>query len=268
MFLSSNMRHSPRQIFRSIRVWIASVALIAAWLPLLAISRLFERDRNVMRTGLLFRRLGRALTSVNPSWKLEIDGPDTLPERRAYVVLSNHQSLADIPLISNLKWEMKWVGKKELFDTPYIGWMMKLSGDIPVDRKNARSGARMLLTAMEYLKRGCSVMFFPEGTRTKDGTVGRFNDGAFHLAIKAQVPILPIAVEGSHRCLPKHSWIFGEPATVKMKVFEPVETTGLSSEDVAALREQVRLVIIQQIAAWRGSTPEVVGGTTFADAAS
>lgn len=254
------MRHTPRQIIRSVRVWSASVALIASWLPLLAVSRLFERDRNVMRTGLLFRRLGRALTSVNPSWRLEIEGPDTLPEQRAYVVLSNHQSLADIPLISSLKWEMKWVGKKELFDTPIIGWMMKLSGDIPVDRKNARSGARMLLTAMEYLKNGCPVMFFPEGTRTKDGTVGKFNDGAFHLAIKAQVPILPIAVEGSHRCLPKHSWVFGEPAIVKMKVFPPVETTGRSVDDVPALRDEIRTVLIRQIAHWRGVAPEIVDG--------
>ena len=258
------MRHTPRQIFRSIRVWIASISLILAWVPLLGLSRLFERDRNLMRTGLMFRRLGRALTKVNPSWRLEIEGANTLPEPRAYVVLSNHQSLADIPLISNLKWEMKWVGKKELFDTPIMGWMMKFSGDIPVDRKNARSGARMLLTAMEYLKRGCPVMFFPEGTRTIDGTVGKFNDGAFHLAIKAQVPILPIAVEGSHQCLPKHSWVFGEPATVKLKVFTPVETSGMTSGDVPALREQVRSVIIQQIASWRGVLPQAVGGTPSA----
>lgn len=250
------MRHAPRQVFRSIRVWIAGSALILAWLPLLAILRLTERDRNRFRTGLMFRRLGRALTRVNPSWKLEIEGPDTLPEERSFVVASNHQSLADIPLISNLKWEMKWVGKKELFDTPIIGWMMKLSGDIPVDRKNPRSGARMLLTAMEYLRNGCPVMFFPEGTRSMDGRVGRFNDGAFHLAIRAQVPVLPIAIEGSHRCLPKHSWVFGEPARIRLKVFSPVETTGMTPADVASLRDQVRSVIIRQIAEWRGSSIE------------
>jgi 1-acyl-sn-glycerol-3-phosphate acyltransferase len=153
---------------------------------------------------------------------------------------------------------MKWVGKKELFDTPIVGWMMKLSGDIPVDRKDPRSGARMLLTAMNYLKRGCPIMFFPEGTRSKDGTVGKFNDGAFHLAIRAQVPILPIAVEGSHRCLPKHSWVFGEPARVKLKVFAPIETAGMTPNDIATLRERVRSVIIRQIADWRGSMPESV----------
>lgn len=247
------MRHTPRQVFRSIRVWVAGTALILAWLPLLAISRLTERDRNRLRTGLLFRRLGRALTRVNPTWKLEIEGRDTLPEERSFVVLSNHQSLADIPLISNLKWEMKWIGKKELFDTPIIGWMMRLSGDIPVDRKNPRSGARMLLTAMEYLRNGCSVMFFPEGTRSKDGRVGRFNDGAFHLAIKTQVPVLPLAVEGSYRCLTKHSWVFGEPATIRLKVFPPIETAGMTPTDVASIRDQVRSMIIRQIAEWRGS---------------
>jgi len=259
------MRHTPRQVFRSARVWIASIGLILAWLPLLALSRLTEKDRNRMRTGLLFRRLGRALTRVNPAWKLEIEGRDTLSQERSFVVLSNHQSLADIPLISNLKWEMKWVGKKELFDTPIIGWMMRLSGDIPVDRKSPRSGARMLLTAMEYLRNGCPVMFFPEGTRSKDGKVGRFNDGAFHLAIKAQVPILPIAVEGSHRCLPKHSWVFGEPATIRLKVFSPVETKGLTPANLESLREQVRSVIIRQIAEWRGSVPSSVDALSGAE---
>ena len=116
----------------------------------------------------------------------------------------------------------------------------------------------MLLTAMEYLRNGCPVMFFPEGTRSKDGKVGRFNDGAFHLAIKAQVPILPIVVEGSHQCLPKHSWVFGEPATIRLKVFSPVETNGLTAADVGSLREQVRTAIIRQIAEWRGSDPSSV----------
>ncbi|MFH0990357.1 MAG: lysophospholipid acyltransferase family protein [bacterium] len=247
------MEHSIKVVARSIRVWIASGLIIVLWLPLLASVRLFDRNKSVMRTGLWFRRLGRALTRANSYWKLQIIGRDTLPEQRGYVVISNHQSMADIPLISNLKWEMKWVGKKELFETPFIGWLMKLSGDIALDRKDPRSGAKMLMKAMQYLKDNCPVMFFPEGTRTRDGNVGTFTDGAFYLAIKAGVPILPLAIEGSYHCLPKKSWIFGRPAEVKLKVFDPIETTGLTQKDASTLRDSIRQMIIDQINEWRGS---------------
>jgi len=100
----------------------------------MALRRLFDRDPVRYRTGYLFRRLGKALTRINPSWRLHISGETIENPRRPYVVVSNHQSLADIPLISNLPWEMKWMGKVELFKLPVIGWMMRLAGDVSVDR--------------------------------------------------------------------------------------------------------------------------------------
>jgi 1-acyl-sn-glycerol-3-phosphate acyltransferase len=105
---------------------------------------------------------------------------------------------------------------------------------------------------MKYLEQKCSVIFFPEGTRSPDGRVGRFNDGAFHLAIKAQVPILPIAVEGSQGCLPKKSWKFGKPSDVHVRVLQEVETSGLTKDDAATLNAKVRQTIIDQVAALRG----------------
>ena len=243
---------------RSLWIWFAVVALIIAWLPLLAVIRLIDRDQVRYRTGRWFRRLGVAITRVNPAWQLRISGERITDPRRPYVVVSNHQSFADIPLLSHLPWEMKWIGKVELFRLPFVGWMMKLAGDIPVDRQDRRSGAKMLLAAHKYLQQKCSVMFFPEGTRSLDGRVGRFNDGAFHLAIKAHVPVLPVAVEGSHGCLPKKSWRFGKPQEVFLKVLPPVETAEMSSDDMETLREKVRQMIIRQIAEWRQADPSTV----------
>lgn len=94
-------------------------------------------------------------------------------------------------------------------------------------------------------------MFFPEGTRSRNGSVGTFSDGAFHLATKARVPILPIAVEGSYRCLPKNSWILGKPVTVKMRVFPPVDTADLSHNEIPQLREKIRGIIVSQVEEWR-----------------
>ncbi|MDX1516917.1 MAG: lysophospholipid acyltransferase family protein, partial [Woeseiaceae bacterium] len=97
-------------------------------------------------------------------------------------------------MISRLPWEMKWVAKAELFRLPVVGWMMRMADDIPVDRDAKTSRARVLVVARERLSHHCSVMFMPEGTRSRDGRVHAFNDGAFRLAIKAQVPVLPLAL--------------------------------------------------------------------------
>lgn len=244
---------------RSIWIWSAVSLLIVMWLPLLAFIRLFDGDPVRYRTGRWFRRLGVAMTKVNPTWNLKISGETIRNPRNPYVVVSNHQSFADIPLISHLPWEMKWVAKQELFKVPFIGWMLRLAGDIPLDRQNRRSGARMLLTAGKYLSQHCSVMFFPEGTRSPDGRVGTFTDGAFAMAVKAQVPVLPVAVDGSRDCLPKRSWKFGPAQTIRLKVLPPIDTAGMTMGDVPALRDRVRGVIIEQIAEWRGVNVDLVG---------
>jgi 1-acyl-sn-glycerol-3-phosphate acyltransferase len=248
-------------MIRSLVTWLSVGFLIVVWLPLMALSRLFERDPVLYRTGYLFRKLGKAMTRVNPAWQLRISGGPVDDPRRPYVVVCNHQSMADIPLVSNLPWEMKWMGKKELFKLPIVGWMMWLSGDIAVDRKNARSGALALLKAQWYLERKCSVMVFPEGTRTLDGRVRGFQDGAFHLAIRSQVAILPLVIEGSFNCIPKNSWKFGKPSEVYLKILPPIETAGLTTNDVAALRDRVRAAIMQQVADWRSVPVEAVDGT-------
>lgn len=237
---------------RSVWTWSAVAALILLWLPLLALIRLFDRDPVHYRTGRWFRRLGVAMTRVNPAWRLALSGARIADPRNPYVVVANHQSMADIPLISHVPWEMKWVGKVELFRLPIIGWMMRLASDIPVDRADRRSGAKMLLRCLKVLEHKCSVMFFPEGTRSPDALLGKFNEGAFHIAIKAQVPVLPLVIEGSHGCLPKKSWKFGEPSTIRLKILEPVETRGMAVTDVERLRDTVRDMIAGQLAEWRG----------------
>jgi 1-acyl-sn-glycerol-3-phosphate acyltransferase len=243
---------------RSIWIWFATGSLIVIWVPVLAVSRFFERDPIRYRTGLLFRKLGATMSKVNPLWTLNIVGERISDMRRPYVVVSNHQSHADVPLISNLPGEMKWLAKVELFRMPFVGWLLKMAGDIPVDRGNKRQGAEVLIAIGNYLKQKCSVMIFPEGTRSPDGRVQRFNEGAFRIAIREQAPILPLAIEGSRDCLPKHSWKFGDPANIVLKVFRPIETTGLKSQDSDELCERVRQLIIKQIAEWRNVPIEEV----------
>lgn len=230
--------------------WVAIGLLIVSWPVLVGAVWLFDRDPIKYRTGRVFRWIGVAMTKVNPAWEVTRSGALPADPRHPYVVVSNHQSMADIPVISTLPWEMKWVGKRSLFQLPFAGWMMKMVGDIPVDRDDATSRARVLLRAREVLSQRCSVMFFAEGTRSFDGRLKRFHDGAFRAAIAAGVPILPLAVDGTDETLPKHGWRFG-PANVRLHVFEPVPTAGLNEADVEALRDRVRSLILEHIAAWR-----------------
>ncbi|MBI4536172.1 MAG: 1-acyl-sn-glycerol-3-phosphate acyltransferase, partial [Ignavibacteriae bacterium] len=141
---------------RSIWIWTSAAALILAWLPVLAVIRLFDRDPTRYKTGRMFRELGVALTKVSTSWKLLISGERIADPRRPYVVVCNHQSFADIPLISNLPWEMKWLAKALLFRLPVVGWMLKMAGDIPVERGDRVKGAQSILQAARYLEQHCS----------------------------------------------------------------------------------------------------------------
>jgi 1-acyl-sn-glycerol-3-phosphate acyltransferase len=248
-------------MIRSALIWFTTSILILLWLVLLAVCRIFDRDPVHYQTGYLFRKLGNAITRVNPAWHIQISGEIISNPRLPYVVVCNHQSMADIPLISNLPWEMKWLAKVELFRTPVLGWMMRLAGDICVERNNPRSGALALIKAQHILEQKCSVMIFPEGTRTLDGRVRQFTDGAFHLAIKAKVPILPLAIEGSFNCIPKNTWKFGKPSDIYLKVLPPIETSTLTIQDVPLLRHIVRTAIMQQIAEWRSVPIDAVDGT-------
>lgn len=236
---------------KSIAIWFAIVVLILCWLPLLAVIRLFDRDPGHYHTGRLFRKLGKVISRVNPNWNITITGHRDIDDRNPYVVVCNHLSQADIPLISNLPWEMKWVAKKELFDTPVIGWMMKLAGDISVDRRALNKKEATLRTATDYLQKNCSVMFFPEGTRSRTGKLQKFSNGAFELAILNDIPLLPMVIDGTQNALPKKSWKFGIARKIRLKILEPIPTEHLTKDHIVELSEEVRGKILRQLSEWR-----------------
>ena len=236
---------------RSAWIWAATAALILLCAPLLGTIRLFDAAPRRLRTGRWFRRLGRVVARVSP-WRLHISGGENLDSNQAYVIVSNHQSLADIPVISHLKLDTKWLTKAELFRLPVMGWMLRMAGDVPIDRSDRRKGARAMLQCARYLRQGCSVVFFPEGTRSPDGQVLPFNEGPFQLAIREHVPILPLVVEGSGAALPRNSWIFGATRDVQLRILEAVSVDGWNMAQVAALRDAVRQRIVDELDRLRG----------------
>ena len=245
----------------SIWSWFVLGASMVIWLPLMALLRFFTRKSDPGRywVGYMFRQIGVLMATLNPLWQFRISGKKLEDPRRPYLVVSNHESFVDILLISHLPWEMKWLSKAELFKIPVLGWLMRLAGDIPVDRGSPRSAAEAMVRCKEVLKQKVSVIIFPEGTRSETDDMLPFKDGAFRLAIDAGVPILPLAVSGAATALRKHDWRLGR-SLAEVRVLEPVETAGLTRADIGELRDRVREMIAKARDDMRGMQRVLAGG--------
>jgi 1-acyl-sn-glycerol-3-phosphate acyltransferase len=252
----------------SIWTWIeiGLVALTGFFVQLALAIVTWPFDRVRYATGRCFRLVGVTAAKLTPFWRFGVHGP--VPERVTgnVVCVSNHESNADPFLISHLPWEMKWLGKASLFKIPVVGWMMWMAGDIPVHRGDRDSATGAMARCKEWLRKGMPVMIFPEGTRSKTDELLPFKDGAFRLAIEAQADLLPLAVSGTRKALPKHSWRFATSRGL-VTVGTRISTKGMTLADVEKLKEMAR----EQILALRAGLMPLTGGGAQAsgpDAAS
>lgn len=227
-------------------VWLSTGLIALVWLPWLGLVWLCTApvDPGRYAVGRWFRRAAVTVTRLNPFWKFRTTGVEIHDPRRPYVAVANHESFADIFLLSHLPWEMKWMSKAAIFRIPVMGWMMRMAGDVMVSRGDPKSRMRALEEARDRLAKRVSVMIMPEGTRSGTGDLLRFHDGAFRLAIETGAPILPIAVAGTRQAIAKGSWLVGRARAIA-RVLPPVETVGLTLDDVPALRETVRAMIVE-----------------------
>jgi 1-acyl-sn-glycerol-3-phosphate acyltransferase len=217
----------------------------------------FDRVRRVV--GRFFRICGTNLVRFNPLWSVTVSGWQRPRGSGPFVVIANHQSIADIPAISYLPWEMKWVSKESNFKVPGFGWMMSMAGDVRLRRGEKESAKSAMAQCKWYLDRGMSVMLFPEGTRSSDGEIMPFKDGAFRLAIDTGYPILPVAVAGTRHAIPKNSWVFGVKCQARIEVLEPIETKGMTSDDLETLKGRARTQIaasFERMGKWMPTLPQ------------
>lgn len=225
-------------------VWTLWVLIVLVGFPVIclvyACTAPFDKGRYA--SGRVFRFFGSLGARLNPWWHFHTTGVRIADPRRPYVVVSNHESYADIFLLCYLPWEMKWLAKKTIFNIPVMGWIMRMAGDVPLVRGNRASAIGALARCRDRLARRVSVMVFPEGTRSNTDDLLPFKDGAFALAVESQVPVLPIAVAGTRHAMAKHSFRV-QRATAACRVLPPVDTTGLRPDDVPALRQHVRAQI-------------------------
>ena len=182
-----------------------------------------------------------------PAWSVRVQGRDTVRLRDRYVIVSNHQSVLDVLVAFRLFFPFKWVSKAEVFKIPFIGWNMYLNRYIKLKRGDKRGIAKMFVDCEKTLAEGNSLFVFPEGTRSETGSLKPFKSGAFILAKKMAVPILPVVISGTRDALPKHSLNFHGSHQVRISVLEPVDYerfADLSAKDTA---EMIRDIIAAEL---------------------
>jgi len=172
--------------------------------------------------------------------KVEIAGLDNLNGQGPYIFAGNHQSQFDIFAIQgHFPFDFRWLAKKELFEIPVFGHAMHRAENIPVDRAHSRQAVKSLDAAAQRISDGASVIIFPEGTRSQDGSMLPFKAGAMVLAIKARVPVVPVAITGSFAVMPKGCFL-PRPGRIRIRLGEPIATSGYDLKQKHELAEALQ----------------------------
>ena len=194
-----------------------------------------------------------AVMGTSPLWRVDIEGRENIVPGRPYVIVANHQSLLDIFIVlAALPVHFKFMAKKELFPIPFIGWHMALAGYIPIDRGSHESGKGAMITARRWIAKGVSVLFFPEGTRSRDGRIQDFKMGGFKVAQEEKVEVLPVVIEGTGDAVPKKSWRLRKATRFVLSIGKPVRVEGTNYDALKKSQERVREEMVHRLARIRG----------------
>ena len=219
--------------FKSIIVWYLAISFLVVMFPISLIIWIlvlpFDRNRIVIHWILTWQ--GILLMRLLSASGIEIQGREKVVRGTTYVIISNHQSILDTLLLYSLKYKFKWISKIENVRVPILGWYLKLADYIIVDRGNEESKIEMLDKSYRCLKKGISIMIFPEGTRSKDNEIGLFKRGAFQLAIDAGVPILPVLIDGTGNLLPKHKLVLETGHPLSFRILDPIHPDTFNTKN-------------------------------------
>jgi 1-acyl-sn-glycerol-3-phosphate acyltransferase len=205
---------------------------------------------------MLFERTGDASMHVARFWaktllwitrvKVKVEGLEKIDPKANYIFCANHLSYMDTPVVlTSIRERFRFLAKSELFDIPFLGTHLKQAGHIPVVLDDARASIKTLTRAAQTVReRKISLLIFPEGGRSEDGILQPFKEGAAYIAVKAQVPLVPIALIGTREVLPMHGKVF-RSGLVRLRIGNPIPTEGLTLRDRETLTNQIREQIVQ-----------------------
>jgi 1-acyl-sn-glycerol-3-phosphate acyltransferase len=222
-------------IIRTFLYWFSLVVFTIFYSILAIVSSFINPLKGPHFIGRMWGKTMLIFSGVN----VKITGnPVSASDFAPSIFMANHQSAFDIfTLLAAFPVPFRWVAKEELFKIPIFGPAMRRAGYVPINRGNPRDALKSLNKAAMKIKGGTSVVVFPEGTRSEDGKLLPFKNGGFILAIKSQVPIIPVAIHGTQAIKPKKSfWI--HPRTVYLHFGDPIETAGMKTRDKELLKER------------------------------
>jgi 1-acyl-sn-glycerol-3-phosphate acyltransferase len=232
-------------MIRTIFVWFC-IALGAVVFGLLA-TLTFPFDRKGTAAHWCGRIWAKVALLANQV-RVRMEGLENVKGTGPYVFMSNHQGSYDIfALLGYLPFQFKWLAKKELFSIPILGWAMSAAGYISIDRQGTRETVEAMKEAAQKIRDGMSVVIFPEGSRTPDGSIQPFRKGGFTLAIRSQVPIVPIAISGSREIMSKDR-LTANPGEIRVRIGSPIKTRDYSMQSRESLMEKVREIISENFA--------------------
>lgn len=187
--------------------------------------------------------------------KINIEGEEKLDPDTHYVFMGNHLSYVDIFVLLKVMHNRHFLfmAKKELFKVPFFGFALKKIGMIPIEREDKKDGLKSLLSAAKKISEGYSVLLFPEGTRSSDGTLGEFKRGAFVLASRTGNNIAPFIISGTSDAVPKHGFKVFPFKTVNLKFLDPIVTKGMKDKELLV---HVRGIMLNEL----GQTDNIVAG--------
>lgn len=235
-----NARQFPKMVLTVWTIFWACMATVILFLPV-TISAFLSRTGNLAFTiSKLWANFMLWATFV----KVEIINREKILKDRTYIIVSNHQSAFDIlAIVTTLGIQFRWVIKKELLKVPLFGYALYASRNIFIDRSNSSKAIESVNRGIERLHPGTGVIFFAEGTRSRDGKIHDFKKGAFVTAIAKKLTILPITVNGSRKILTKGSWMI-TPGKIQVVVADPIETDGYSEKNLEELVKRTRDIIV------------------------
>lgn len=221
--------------------WV--ILFVVAHTLLWLVSFLFDHDGRAMQWACRF--WSRSLFVAVPGWKLEVEGVENIDPKERYVVTINHRSMLDIPVMFTLPVMFKWVSKREVYRIPFIGWILWERGDIAIRRGNTSSTIEMMERGKKFLAKGISVNMFPEGTRSRDGEIHRYKDGAFYLAHDAAAPILPCVMDGTDRLF--DGWKIAR-CTIKLRILPPISAEEVAATEPKQMSKRVQAMATEVLA--------------------
>lgn len=229
--------------------WFAYLWL-SMLMPRFKMMRLKRQGKTAERDAcahVIARKWAKSALAMNGSI-INVTGIDNVPKTGGILFIANHQSNFDIPiLIGHVPRDKGFIAKLELLKVPSFSRWMKNLGCVFIDRNDARQSLTAMNQAAERLKEGHSLVVFPEGTRSKDGTVGQFKPGSLKIAMKAKVPIVPVTIKGSMNIMPKGTSLI-KSASVEVIISPPLILGEMPEKDSNEIAEKVRNIIIGNLA--------------------